>query len=160
MKSPIQLFVTFALPSLLLSCSILTRDLHQPDHAFSVFAQTDIPFEITPPESGATLADLAYSLPVWEITSARARQAAAAGDLEIRSSATSWTAFGDGAQPTITLQLVSPGSSFPGPYRLTVGPKWSGLPRGPTYTFIYDLERCSDHWHRVGYRRLITKTQR
>jgi hypothetical protein len=157
-KSLIKLFGTFALVGVLLSCSSVTHGPNHPDHAFSALAQAEIPFEVAPPSSGATLADLAFSLPVWEITATGAKQAVDAGDLQIKSSATSWVAYGDGAQPTITLELLKPDSSFQGPYHLTVGPRWSGLPGGPTYTFVYDLERHSDHWYRISYRRIITKT--
>lgn len=142
-------------PAMIGSCTAPGTSEPHIDHPFAALSSHDIP--ISPPISGrsTSLQDLALSLPVWEITANGAREALARGSLETEVQATSWTAFGDGAQPTVRLELLNAGVSFPGPYRLIVGPICSHAPGAPSYTFTYTLELHPDHWQRLEYDRKI-----
>jgi len=97
-----------------------------------------------------SLQDIAFSFPVFEIGADATKQAIRRGDIKPIETPNHLTIEGDGAQPTVQIDRLSPPKTDPIRVRLTLGPVFDGIgAHSPVYS--YDFERVIGGWKRLHY---------
>lgn len=118
-----------------MGCASLTTA--SPQHPLTEPTLTD---SVPLPSSTPNLQDLAFTFPVFEMGVEQTKDAIKRGGFGISLTKTRWMLEGDGAQPTIVLDILSPEGHEPLTVRLTVG----SLLGDPSTVYIY--ERIDGGW--------------
>lgn len=99
--------------------------------------------KVSLPSSSPTLQDLAFTFPVFEMRVEQTKDAIQRGGFGISQTKTRWMLEGDGAQPTIVLDVLSPEGREPIKVSLTVG---SLVDESST---VYIYERIYGGWRYI-----------
>ncbi|MES2658687.1 MAG: hypothetical protein V4689_08715 [Verrucomicrobiota bacterium] len=103
--------------------------------------------DVTPITSDhPSLSDLAFTFPVFEMGAAATKENIARGDSQVVAGQAFWKLEGDGAQPSVSIERLTPEKVDPCQVRLSYGPVFDG----PTYVYVF--ERIEGGWKRLSYK--------